>query len=556
MSAATGQHRRSSIAHRLGDERGIALIMAIGVLLVMAIAVASMTGFTTLNRRSAQTSNDRLGAQQYAESGMNAAYNVLSWTLSSGQNASAANLLGCAGATGPADSNGPSNCAAPTPKVFCVTGAPTCAVGQPQTVSVYGYFSGATGGSYLGATVPPSTWLIIATGYAWNSSTDTVISQTARAQVTVKPLGAGAVAAVWNHVFITAPLTPNVCALTMAGNSVVLTVPLYVIGNMCLGSNGSGTVMKETTQPVDLQVGGKLILVGGSSIGADAQHPITSGVVVGGCSTVSVSSTTTPCTPTGLNYWVKTPETFVLNDAPALSPAQAATKYATADPGPKHLCAAGNNPNPPLAASAFDNDTALNLTTEPNVTAASFELTPNFSYSCISQNGAAVGQLSWDNTTKQLTINGSIFFDGNLTISQSGTYTGTAAIEAAGTIVFNGNNLSLCATLPCNTSSNAWQGSSGNNSMLTLVALAANTRAIVFQDNSQTFQGSLWTQPSSVVAFVKNTDIIEGPISVGGIDSVFNNATLIPLPLIVNMPVGAPLPPNSSVSLGTLTYVQ
>src|SRR6266852_5085472 len=231
MSAATGEHSRSSIAHRLGDERGIALVMAIGILLVMALAVASMTGYTSLNRRSAATSNDRLGAQQYAESGLNGAYNVLSWTLSGGANASAANLLGCAGATGPTDANGPSNCAAPTSKVFCVDGTSTCTAGQPHTASVIGYFSGLSGGSFLGTSVPPSTWLIVATGYAWNSATASVISQTARAQVTVKPLGAGAVAAVWNHVFITAPLLPNTCALNLSGNSVILTVPLYVIGN-------------------------------------------------------------------------------------------------------------------------------------------------------------------------------------------------------------------------------------------------------------------------------------------------------------------------------------
>jgi hypothetical protein len=42
-------------------------------------------------------------------------------------------------------------------------------------------------------------------------------------------------------------------------------------------------------------IGGKLVLVGGSKIGADSLHPITSGVVVGGCTTVSVSSATTPC---------------------------------------------------------------------------------------------------------------------------------------------------------------------------------------------------------------------------------------------------------------------
>lgn len=541
-----------SITRRLGDERGIALIMALGVLIVLTIAGTSITQYTTSNVRSANTSSDRLGAKQYAEAGVNVAYSLLSQTLSSGGNPSAANLMGCAGAAGPADTSGPSNCTAPSPKVFCVGGSSNCTVGAAQTVSVFGYYGGTAGSTFQGTTVPPSTWLIVATGYAWNSATERVITQTSRAQVAVKPLGSGAIAALWNHVFITAPLVPNACALSLAGNSVVLTVPLYVIGNMCLGSNGSGTVMKETTQPVDLQVGGKLILIGNSTIGADAQHPITSGVVVGGCSFVSVSSPTTSCGP---NYFVKNPETFILNDAPAFSQTQMANAYATFDPGPKHPCAAGNNPNAPLAASVFDNDTALGLSTEPNATAASFELTPNFSYSCISQSGASVGQLSWDNSTKRLTINGSIFFDGNLTISQSGTYTGTAAIDAAGTITFDGNNHALCATSPCNTSSNAWQGNSGNNSMLTLVALAPSTRSIVFEDNAQTFQGSLWTQPSSTVSFVKNTDVIEGPISVGSIDSSFNNATFIPLPVIKNMPVGAPVPPNSSASLGGVSYV-
>jgi hypothetical protein len=53
-----------------------------------------------------------------------------------------------------------------------------------------------------------------------------------------------------------------------------------------------------------------------------------------------------------------------------------------------------------------------------------------------------------------------------------------AVIETTGTITFNGNNHSLCAESPCNTAAGAWQGSSGNNSMLNLVSLAQNTTAI------------------------------------------------------------------------------
>jgi hypothetical protein len=127
-------------------------------------------------------------------------------------------------------------------------------------------------------------------------------------------------------------------------------------------------------------------------------------------------------------------------------------------------------------------------------------------------------------------------------------------IEANGTITFNGNGTALCATSPCNFT--AWQGSTGNNSMLTLVALKSSTTAITFTNNNQTFQGSLWCQPSSSMTFVKNGVTVEGPIAIGKFDATFNNATFKPLPVIKNMPVGAPLPPNSGATVGTLTITK
>jgi hypothetical protein len=392
--------------------------------------------------------------------------------------------------------------------------------------------------------VPVSSWLLVSTGYAWNPSSNSVVGTTLKTLVKVNALDSGAVAAVWNHVFVTAPLTPGVCALSFQGNSVTITAPLYVIGNLCLGSNGSGASVIETTQPVDVEVGGKLVLLGGSHVGQDSTHPITSGVVVGGCTTVSVNATTSDCNPTGFSYWVNKSETFVDNDAPGLTADDIATKYAEADPGPTHPCASGST----LSQTAFDNNGVQ------DTSAATFELTPSTSYTCVSSSGSSVGQISWNATSKQLTVQGTLFFDGNVTISQSGTYTGTASLYAAGTITFNGNNTQLCATSPCDTSVNAWQGSSSNKSMLTLVALKSNTTGITFTNNAQTFQGSLWTQPSSTVHFVKNGVTIEGPISVGSFDSTFNNASLKPLPVIKNMPTGAPLPPNSSASLGYPVY--
>jgi hypothetical protein len=46
--------------------------------------------------------------------------------------------------------------------------------------------------------------------------------------------------------------------------------------------------------------------------------------------------------------------------------------------------------------------------------------------------------------------------------------------------------------------------------------------------------------------------IVEGPISVGSFDATFNNSKFMPLPIIKNMPTGAPVPPNTSASVGAL----
>jgi hypothetical protein len=55
---------------------------------------------------------------------------------------------------------------------------------------------------------------------------------------------------------------------------------------------------------------------------------------------------------------------------------------------------------------------------------------------------------------------------------------------------------------------------------------------------------------------VKNGVTVEGPISIGSFDATFNNATFKPLPVIKNMPVGAPIPPNTGASIGSMTITK
>jgi hypothetical protein len=361
-------------------------------------------------------------------------------------------------------------------------------------------------------------------------------------------------------------------------------VPVYAVGNVCLGTN----TITETTQPIDFMVGGKLVLGNGGSVGASAALPITSGIVVGGCTTVAVTSATTPCDNGSFNYWALTKDAFIPQDAPGLTTAQMATDYSTFDPGPKHTCLAGTTPAP-LSDATFDtsistNEGSTNPLTPPDnsgsaTNGTAFELVPGTSYACISKNGTSTGYLIWNAgassltvggitvPSKTLAINGNIFIDANMTISQAFTYSGVGLVENAGTLLFYGNNTRVCPLNVSNCASNVacppnWEGSTGNNSMLTLAPLDVSgaTDAATFgtngADNTQVFEGALWTPPTAKVYFSKNNDLVAGPISIGTIDSTGNNATLCPLPVIKNMPTGAPLPPNTSVTISSPVYLK
>ncbi len=67
--------RRLSL--RLGDESGMALVMAIGVMMVVAIMGSSMVLYATSNESASQRSSKRQSARSLAESGLESAIAVL-----------------------------------------------------------------------------------------------------------------------------------------------------------------------------------------------------------------------------------------------------------------------------------------------------------------------------------------------------------------------------------------------------------------------------------------------------------------------------------------------
>jgi type II secretory pathway component PulK len=67
------------------EERGIALVMALGVMMVLAIVIASISYYTVSNSGAASHSSQEDKAYNLAEEGLNYAYSVLNNAIDASQ---------------------------------------------------------------------------------------------------------------------------------------------------------------------------------------------------------------------------------------------------------------------------------------------------------------------------------------------------------------------------------------------------------------------------------------------------------------------------------------
>ena len=569
---------------RLRQEDGIALVMALAFTVALSLLVFGMVSYVTSNQHNAQNSSTDGNARAYAEAALDVAYSTIEHAGNTvGLNPASPSLLGCAAASG---SYANSDCTSPT--VLCVPVAAACPSGTytptAGTATVIGYYTGtATTTTYANITEPAGYWILSATGYARNAS-GKLDAKGLRGAVQISALDSGAVASVWNHVFLTAPWQKGVCTTNFTGNTTVLNMPVYTIGNLCFSGNSSGISQVSTGQNIDLQVGGTLYYGSGNDFIGSSTTPLYSGVVQMGCSTTATqlaNATLTAPAPACVNgsnpiYYVANAESYISEDDPELTDAQAEKDYSNFDPGPKHPCLAGTTPSP-LTTSQLDWAIGASEGTTNNMPDNSgsgssggvFDLTPSSSYACVSQSGLNTGYLIWNAGSsaitvtvgsnsvsvpaKYLAINGSIFIDGPIKVSQSMTYKGVGVVMAAGQISLPTNNSNICAQNTNCTFSN-WQGSTGNNDMLTLATLLANSAAAInWTGQGIKFQGSLWCRPSSTFYLTgQGGPDIQGPMSVGSMNINGNSFSFEPLPVIKNMPTGAPVPPNVSAKVGPL----
>jgi Tfp pilus assembly protein PilX len=541
---------------RLGEERGFALVIALAVTVVFSMTVVTVIESATSNSRSSDRSKGRISAYSLAEAGINNAASVLAKS-----NAYDPHLLHPQGSYAQADCASPPANPAGAPLLGNTCSSYTWSY-DGGTTTMWGWFNAAS-----------SDWTITSTGSVRNPFGGSATTRTLTATIHVRaaPSQDNYVTA-WNYVFVK-DTTPNVCNIQL-DQSTNFSVSLYVEGNLCF-KNSAYIAETNTSDPINLEVRGKVVYLAGSSKGVgDTSLPsngqITTAKIGLGCAT-AVGATAHTCTPPVDYFYVKSGG-YTSNapaiSAPALTNSDFTTYYNTSFIRPGDPC---DNPGPNgatrLADSKFDNDTTALNGTGGNGSAASFDLTPNSNYSCEAKDtaGKVIGELSWDNTAKLLKIRGTIYIDGSVTFSQDATYQGVngsgvhpsgdltgndaiggqAVLYISGT--FSSNNARLCGWDTLHDQAAVTGGVcdftkwTPNTSMLMVVAHGSTTSISLGGGPGCHVQGAFY----SMNLFDAGQQCrIEGPV-ISSTMTVGQGVSMKPLPGITDLPVGAPGNPNT-----------
>jgi len=456
----------------LARQEGIALIMSLGVLVVLTVAGGTAMYYTTANERSSQISRVDQTVFNLAEAGLNDSLALLS---------------------NPA--NNPMN-----PWAFCAS------YGMPLPCYRTSTYEGGT--VTWGGTLdePNAKWTITSTAVKANptGSAAANVKRVLTAKVPIQPAAEQTnTALAWNYIFSHG--TGSTCDMTLEG-SVQMRTRIMVSGNLCL--EGSATHVSG-----ELLVGGQVKNNSSSAnIGASGA-PITRADVAGGCKYLT-GSVHSPCQgPPGNadHVWATT-----ITTTPALQPTPNPdwdSWYLNANPGPYYPCQVTSGTPP-----TFENQVVDRANPNPALRNRSvltdFNLTPSSSYTC----RTGVGEISWNYSTKVLTVQGTIFIDGDAYISRSARYTGQANLYLSGSFK-NSGSYYFCAVLSggtgseCNFNSGAWNP---NDTLLTVITNGAGgqgdmnaTESILIGSSSQ-WQGALYGGPYQ--ARIDSSVRIAGPI--------------------------------------------
>jgi Tfp pilus assembly protein PilX len=415
------------------DQRGIALPMALGFMMVISIALVVVLELSTWSQKSSNYSKADQSAVAVAEAGLNHAESVL--------------------ANGDAMSPG---------------GMPSS--GAPATVPVDGgsvQYWGSLDGS-----VTPHVWTLTAKSTVANPTGADTLSHSVSAKYELVVGAAGNEA--WNYVF------SNSLSCLNVGNNFDMFAPLYARANVCLqnDANFRGPLF-------DVQ--GTVQVQGTASVGLSGPpiERVPTVRVRGGCRLGTSGPFALPCTDSHRVY-----ATSFSDDPPVISkPTMDAAYWRTyARPGPNQYCTSGTFPG---GAASFTSLGTINLT-------------PASSYDCsVVQSGVTLGRIAWNNASRVMTIEGVVYFDGNIELNGNfnGTYTGRGVVYA-NTVNFR-NDAKLCALAGCPTT-----GWDPNTRLLVLIARNTGASAAALS-NATKFQGAIYTAGTFTI---QNAATMQGPV--------------------------------------------
>jgi hypothetical protein len=476
----------------LRRQDGISLVMAVGTLGVLSMTGATLIFYSSSNARNAEYSNRSTSAYGLAEAGINEMMAVLSKPEN---NALMPELL-------------------------------------PETTSEHETGTVTWSGTLDQLT---QTWALTSTGRLANptgpGAADVERTLTAKVPVTptlTQPLNNPA----WNYIYNKG--TGSVCDMTLLQN-VSGSSRLYVEGNLCLTNNAG--VTSES-----LIVKGNLDLSNNAFVGSSSSMDSRVETYVGGGCQYGTGAWATPCSgdqDSRQIYSKKDGPAWVVgvnNTVPVIAAPEADFDnwYANSIPGPTLDCTTANGArsgSPPV----WDNDGVRN-----NSVTTIFDLTPSTSYTCrVGPADSPSGELSWNASTKTLTVYGTMYIDGSANIGNGALnqYNGQATIYLSGTLVFN-NDSKLCGGIvddDCDFSE--WNP---NTEMLTFVADGsggqAGTDIGILVSNNAVFQGGLFATHDIKYS---NNARSDGPIV--GDEIIFtNNVQNDSFPTITTVPAGMP----------------
>jgi Tfp pilus assembly protein PilX len=491
----------------LDRERAMALPLALMVLLALSLAGTSVVTYSVTNSHSAVYSLSKVRTQSLADAGLNNAVAVLS---------------------------NPSNNAL-DPYVFC----PETTAGQSApplpcwTTTKYPEGSVTWTAQLVQSAITGSYWKLTSISTERNpagGSAPVQAAVTARVPVypiLTQPLNNPA----WNYIFATKPASPlPTCDMTLQ-QSVQVASPLYVNGNLCLENSSS-----ITRGP--LVVRGRLTLKQQANAVGSSGARVSEAHLANGCEWVWGKHVDTPCAGDVDNVWVQSGR---LDANPtSLSPPVPDFQrwYLNASPGPFYPCISPSGavpvPDSPVAsASATDADKLTYM----NNNQPAFNLTPSTSYTC---RGVA-GELSWNATSKVLTVSGTIFIDGSAYIQNGAVneYNGQATMYLTGTFLMK--NSKLCGGLNAGRTDCDYTNWNPNTELLVVVTNGSGGQVTLtdgIQLTSSTFEGAM--QAAANIE-TDTTSKVDGPLV--GSTVILGQSANTSFPTITLVPVGMPSNP-------------